>query len=292
MAVASKITPTITWANPAGIIYGTALSATQLDATASVPGTFTYSPAAGTVLEAGNGQTLSVTFTPTDTTDYTDATDSTTIDVAQATPTITWAAPAGITYGTPLSAAQLDATASVPGTFAYSPAARHRPGRRQWPDALRHLHPHRHHRLHQRHRLDHDRRDAGHADDHLGEPRPGITYGTALSATQLDATASVPGTFAYSPAAGTVLGAGNGQTLSVTFTPTDTTDYTDGHRHRHDRRGAGHADDHLGQARRASPTARRCRPPSSTPPLASPAPSSTRRPRAPSSASGMARPSP
>ena len=34
------------------------------------------------------------------------------------------------------------------------------------------------------------------ADDHLGEPA-GITYGTALSATQLDATASVPGTFAY-----------------------------------------------------------------------------------------------
>jgi hypothetical protein len=40
----------------------------------------------------------------------------------------------------------------------------------------------------------------------------------------LNATASVPGTFVYSPVAGTVLSAGI-QTLSVTFTPTDTTHY-------------------------------------------------------------------
>ena len=50
-------TPTVTWAAPAAITYGTALSATQLDATASVPGTFTYTPAAGTILGAGT-QTL------------------------------------------------------------------------------------------------------------------------------------------------------------------------------------------------------------------------------------------
>ena len=47
--LASKIAPTITWPTPAPIMYGTALSATQLDATASVPGTFVYSPPAGTV---------------------------------------------------------------------------------------------------------------------------------------------------------------------------------------------------------------------------------------------------
>jgi 2-keto-3-deoxy-6-phosphogluconate aldolase len=62
------VTPVITWTTPAAIPYGTALSAAQLDATASVPGTFAYSPSAGTVLAAG-AQTLSVTFTPTDTTD-------------------------------------------------------------------------------------------------------------------------------------------------------------------------------------------------------------------------------
>jgi len=52
-----------------------------------------------------------------------------------------------------------------------------------------------------------------------------ITYGTALSSTQLNATASVPGTFTYTPAAGTVLHAGNAQTLQATFTPTDTVNY-------------------------------------------------------------------
>ena len=63
-----------------------------------------------------------MTFTPTDTTDYTTASKSTALTVNMATPTITWAAPAVITYGTALSATQLDATASVPGTFAYTPA--------------------------------------------------------------------------------------------------------------------------------------------------------------------------
>ena len=51
-----KATPTITWANPADIIYGTALSATQLNATTTVPGTFAYTPAAGAVLSAGAAQ--------------------------------------------------------------------------------------------------------------------------------------------------------------------------------------------------------------------------------------------
>jgi len=37
-----KLTPVITWATPWPITYGTALNATQFDATASVPGTFAY----------------------------------------------------------------------------------------------------------------------------------------------------------------------------------------------------------------------------------------------------------
>jgi hypothetical protein len=52
-----------------------------------------------------------------------------------------------------------------------------------------------------------------------------ITYGTTLNATQLDATANVAGTFAYSPVAGTLLPAGN-QVLFVMFTPTNTSTYT------------------------------------------------------------------
>ncbi len=76
----TQATPTITWANPAAITIGTALSAVQLNATApaSVPGTFAYTPPLGTVLSAGS-HTLSVTFSPTDSTDYTTATASVTI---------------------------------------------------------------------------------------------------------------------------------------------------------------------------------------------------------------------
>jgi hypothetical protein len=107
---------------PAPITYGTPLSGTQLNATASVAGSLAYSPAAGTVLTAGS-QTLSVLFTPTDTTDYTTASASVSLQVNQATPTITWANPAPITYPTPLSATQLNATASVPGNFVYTPPA-------------------------------------------------------------------------------------------------------------------------------------------------------------------------
>ena len=76
----TKTTPTITWSTPAAITYGTALSTTQLDATASVAGTFVYTPAAGTIPLAGS-QTLSVTFMPSDTTDYNSASDSVTLTV-------------------------------------------------------------------------------------------------------------------------------------------------------------------------------------------------------------------
>jgi hypothetical protein len=79
--------PTIAWPTPASIIYGTALSSTQLDATASVPGSFSYSPAAGTVLSVGP-QTLTATFTPTDTTDYTTATGTVTLTVIPASPSL------------------------------------------------------------------------------------------------------------------------------------------------------------------------------------------------------------
>jgi ELWxxDGT repeat protein len=134
-ATTSPASPTITWASPSNIVYGTALGATQLDATATangitVPGTFTYTPALGTVLSAGTDQTLSVKFTPNDTTDYSSASATAKINVAPASPTITWAKPASIAYGTALSATQLDATAtatvngstvSVPGTFTYTP---------------------------------------------------------------------------------------------------------------------------------------------------------------------------
>lgn len=75
-----KTTPTITWAQPAPITNPAPLTSTQLDATGSVPGSFVYTPAAGTVLPAG-AQTLSVAFTPTDTTHYNSASASVTLTV-------------------------------------------------------------------------------------------------------------------------------------------------------------------------------------------------------------------
>ncbi len=82
----SKATPTVTWTTPAAIPYGTALSNTQLDATASVAGTFLYTPAAGAVLSAGI-QTLSVTFTPSDAVDYSSVTKTVSLLINQATTT-------------------------------------------------------------------------------------------------------------------------------------------------------------------------------------------------------------
>jgi PKD repeat protein len=46
-----------------------------------------------------------------------------TLVINKATPIITWSTPASIPYGTPLSAAQLNATSNVAGTFIYLPAA-------------------------------------------------------------------------------------------------------------------------------------------------------------------------
>ena len=106
-----KATPVITWATPADITYGTALSATQLNATASVPGTFVYTPAAGTVLNAGAAQTLSVTFTPTDAANYNAGTTDRVDQRAEGDAGDHLDDPGGITYGTALGATQLNATA-------------------------------------------------------------------------------------------------------------------------------------------------------------------------------------
>jgi C1A family cysteine protease len=94
-------TPTIIWSNPANIVYGTPLSSTQLDATATVPGTFAYIPSAGTVLNVGI-QMLNVLFIPTDLVHYNIASKTVTIKVtAQASNLYPY--PGNLyPYGTPL----------------------------------------------------------------------------------------------------------------------------------------------------------------------------------------------
>src|SRR5439155_21980034 len=87
----TKATPVITWANPAPITYPTALGATQLNASADVPGTFAYTPDRKSVVEGSSGQTLHVGFTPTDAANYNRAAKDVTINVLKGTPVSTWA---------------------------------------------------------------------------------------------------------------------------------------------------------------------------------------------------------
>ena len=156
-----------------------------------------------------------------------------------------WRAPAAITYGTPLSAAQLDATSRVTGTYVYTPPAG------TVLQAGTHLltvvfTPDRGNSA-----IGPSTRTALKAGCHpsiagsgpslaatasvnltvnkavpaIKWPTPAaIPYGTALGVAQLNASSAAAGTFSYSSAAGTVLGAGT-HTITATFTPTDTTDY-------------------------------------------------------------------
>jgi hypothetical protein len=218
----TKAVPPINWPAPSDIVYGTALGATQLNATSSVPGTLVYVPAAGTVLSAGS-QILEVTFTPDDAANYTSAIVDVMLNVTKATPTISWSNPAGIVYGTALGGSQLNATANVPGTFAYSPAAGTtlNAGSQTLSVSFAPADSMNYNGATATVTL-----NVAKATPVVSWSNPaGISYGTALSGTQLNATASIPGSFAYSPAAGTVLNAGT-QSLSVTFTPTDAANYT------------------------------------------------------------------
>jgi len=216
----AKATPAVTWPGPAPIAYGAALSATELNATASVPGRFTYTPDFGEVLAAGT-HTLSATFTPDDITDYAAVHVTVHLTVDKAKPTsITWQTPAAIPHGIALSAAELSATAPVPGTFVYTPAAGEilstgthtlsvsfTPADANFPPAQASV-----------------SLTVTKATPTINWPVPSpISYGIALSSAQLNATASIPGSFVYTPAAGEVLGAGTHE-LSVVFTPKDSTD--------------------------------------------------------------------
>src|SRR5204862_6305387 len=107
--------PTITWPPPAAIVEVTPLGPAQLNAAANVPGTFSYSPPAGMILPAGNGQLLTATFTPDDLATYRVGMATVAINVTagpSTQPVIAWPKPAAINAGTPLGSAQLRASAN------------------------------------------------------------------------------------------------------------------------------------------------------------------------------------
>src|SRR4051812_26796375 len=216
-----KATPVITWPVPADIVYPAPLSAVQLNSRANVAGSFSYDKPAGTVLAAGSGQTITVTFTPSDSATYNSATATVSINVLKGTPTITWNTPATVTLPATLSATQLNATASVPGSFVYNPAAgvvltsgprtlsvTFTPTDSSYVPVTKTLTV-----------------NAVKATPTITWTAPAsITSAVALSSTQLNATASVPGSFTYLPTTGALLSVGP-RVLTATFTPTDTANY-------------------------------------------------------------------
>lgn len=125
-----KLTPLISWANPADIAQGTALGGTQLNAQAFDPrtlamlvGTFVYTPPAGTVLPTGDTQALKTTFSPSDTTHYRQAKATVHINVKSSVPVkynlTGFDATGSVPDGSPV-------TTSVPGgTFTVSVTVSH-----------------------------------------------------------------------------------------------------------------------------------------------------------------------
>ena len=122
--IVDKAVVTINWPAPASITYGTALSyGGQLNAAASVPGIFSYSPYSGAVLDAGS-HTLNATFYPTDSTNYADANASVGMLVNKATPNVTIAGGAFVYDGQPraasASATDYRGLPLTPVTIAYN----------------------------------------------------------------------------------------------------------------------------------------------------------------------------
>jgi predicted outer membrane repeat protein len=250
----NRAAPVLTWSTPSPIFTSTALSATQLDATATgiagaaLPGTFVYNPAAGATLAAGS-QVLKATFTPTDAVDYTTATVQVTIQVTAPTAqsvairlsagTITFGQSVTLTAlvtgtdGQPFSGGT--ATFTADGTSIGSATIVNGSGAVTATS------------------LTGGTSQIGVSYSNSSLPAPlsnsttlmvnkatptiawatpaAITTTTALGGSQLDATANgvtantLAGTFAYTPPAGTILSAGS-HVLSTTFTPTDAVDYT------------------------------------------------------------------
>ena len=221
----NKATPDVkTWPVASGITFLQALSASTLSGgSAGVGGIFAFTtpsttPPVGTYA-------ASVTFTPTDTANYNTMAGSINVAVTQATPLVSvWPASTAITYGQALSTSSLSGgSASTGGSFAFAfpgttPGAgtcyasviftpanttsynsvtdtvsvvvnKAAPNVTAWPAA------------------------------------GGITYGQRLSASTLGSgTAAPAGVFSFT-APSTVPGAGT-YAAAVTFTPTDTSDYT------------------------------------------------------------------
>jgi hypothetical protein len=118
----NQATPTVnTLPTASSVQYGAALSTSKLSGgSGSTPGAFTWtSPATSLTTIGPNSE--SVTFNPTDSIDYTTATTSVSVNVIKATQTITWPTATPITYGAALSTSSfIGGSSSVGGTFTWT----------------------------------------------------------------------------------------------------------------------------------------------------------------------------
>ncbi len=228
-----RFTPGIAWESPPEINYGTSLDLSQLNAIvpSGIDGVFSYVPMAGTMLNAGDNQSLRVDFTPLSV-NYESASRTVTINVAKTPLTIAAidqqrvpgvdnpvfnATYSGLVNGdvpADLANAQLTTEAtkeSPPGEYpiAVSSAADNNYSITSLDGILTVL-PKEIPTL------------------TWVAPSP-ITYGTPLSVQQLNASTDVIGVFRFFPPDGTVLTAGEAQMLEVEFIPDDLTRYDSVH---------------------------------------------------------------
>jgi len=121
----SKATPSVTWPTAAAITYGDALSSATLSG-GSTNGSFAFTSPT-TVPAAGVAQSIEMTFTPTDATNYNVLRQNVVVTVNKADASVTWPTANAITAGQALSSSTLSggsATgvggANVAGAFAWT----------------------------------------------------------------------------------------------------------------------------------------------------------------------------
>jgi len=212
----------INWSNPADIVYNTPLSNVELNA--SVPsGTLTYNPTFGTILNAGNNQSLKTTLF-SNTINYTNVSKEVFINVAKATPIVTWNNPADITYTDLLSNNQLNASANIDGNFVYNPNLNTMLNAGNNQILQTNFEPT---------DLVNYNSISKSVSINVLKATPivtwnnpaDITYTDLLSNNQLNASANIDGNFVYNPNLNTMLNAGNNQILQTNFEPTDLVNY-------------------------------------------------------------------
>ncbi|MCC6414443.1 MAG: immunoglobulin domain-containing protein, partial [Opitutaceae bacterium] len=216
--VIQKAVPQFIWDDPAAITYGTALSATELNASADVPGAFTYTPPIGTVLNAGT-HSLVAAFAPTDQVNYHSASTARELTVNKALATVTLGSLTTTYNGAaqPVTATTAPDGLNLVFTYNGNPTAPANAGSYAVEATV----------------VEQNYYGSASGTLVINKATPqitwaqpiAITYGAALGVGELNAAADVAGAFVYDPAGGTVLNAGT-HTLTATFTPADAANYT------------------------------------------------------------------